>query len=150
MATAEVKDRGLSKGLSNALVFTTDTDNLNLGNSDLFSFGDGTTNRPGAIVIATKIADHSDNGDLVAVYGSSAATREWRLGVTSSFFRFIVEDGASVEVKQTANAVATPQNEKTTCWSMSYTADSANAAAMDGVTLYQTGIVVASTAANNG
>jgi len=148
--TADVNDRQLSKSLSNALVFTTDTDNLSMGDSDLFSFGDGTTNTPGSIVIVTNVADHSDNGDFVAKYGSSAGTREWRFGVTSSFFRFIVEDGASVEVKRTADAVATPQNGKTTCWGMSYTADSADATAMNDVSLYQNGVAVASTATNNG
>lgn len=147
----EVNDRTLSRELSNALVFDSgDASNkVSCGNNNLFHFNDGTNDTPFSLVVVAKTSDHSVNQGLCGVYGELNTAKEYWFSITSSKLQFGLQRDANV-CSRNSDSVITGRDGKNTCYGASFTAASAAASAMNDVALYANGVVVASTATNNG
>lgn len=145
-ATAQGRLSTLGKGL--ALSFNGTDQYLTVADSDRLSFGNGTTDQAFSLVALVNVTNTAAARVLIAKY-SFATAHEWFLTVEGSDLMtlYLLDQSVSAGDPFRRSDAAVTQGS----WGLlGATYDGAGGAtAANGITLYQNGAVVASTATNN-
>lgn len=143
----EINDRINARQAANGVYLNGDDAYLAIADNDLFSFGDGTNDKPFTMIVWTTPDDVT--GFEIISRDQSGGAEEWNWLINNSGKQIIElhDDSAGIAINR-AEDVASAVNGKAQCFGVSYDG-SGGANAADGITLYNDEGVVASTATNN-
>ena len=146
---SQINDRALSKAPSNGLYFDGTNDKVSLGSSALLSPGDGTDDSP-LLFAANVQPDDVTNFPIYAknAHGGSNSEFYFIFDAADKLALHLHDESAAVWVTRIQNAASVVDGQSVHVAAAYDGRGGANAA--DGITLYINGVVVASTATNDG
>lgn len=145
-ATPQGRLAPLGRGL--ALSFNGTTDRATVPDADALSFGTGTADSAFSVVVVANVTDTAALRALVCKWNDASVKREWIFYVlTTDLLQFQVRDESAVVSPVRVSDAAITQGS----WRVfgATYSGAGGATAADGITLYEHGVVKASTATNN-
>ncbi len=145
---ATIASRLSALGLGYAVTFNGTSQYASTPDTANLSFGNSTVDQPFSIVALVNVTDTAAARDIITKFaGATSGEYAFRVAAGDTLVLAVYDDSTDVQPVRTSNAVITQGSW--VLFGATYSAATGGATAANDMTLYQNGVVIASTATNN-